>query len=104
MYAVFRAGLDQHVVVGQVVILIGVVHGHRPHRAGEEGVAEVLSEQLQGGVRIAALMDGVHVHPDLRPLIIIADGRIAHALGTGAGDLVFAGHAVAHGAGLAVGC
>ena len=31
-----------------------------------------------------------------------ADGRITHALGTGAGDLVFAGHTVAHGAGLAV--
>ena len=54
------------------------------------------------GVRGAALAQGVHVHPDICPLIIIADGRIAHALGTGAGDLVFAGHAVAHGAGLAV--
>ena len=40
--------------------------------------------------------------PDVRPLIIVADRRVAHALGTGAGDLVFAGHAVAHRAGLAV--
>ena len=55
------------------------------------------------GVRGAALAQGVHVHANVGPLIIIADGRVTHALGTGAGDLVFAGHTVAHGAGLAVG-
>ena len=101
--AVFRAGLDQHVVIGQVVVLIGVVHGHRPHGAGEEGVAEALSEQLQGGVRIAALMDGVHVHPDALPGVEIPDGVVAYALGAGAGNVVGAGTAVAPGAGLAVG-
>ena len=75
---------------------------HSTHRACKERVLEALAKQLNMGVRGAALAQGVHVHADLGPLIIIADGRIAHALGTGAGDLVFAGHTVAHGAGLAV--
>ena len=75
---------------------------HSTHRACKERVLEALAKQLNMGVRGAALAQGVHVHADLGPLIIIADGRIAHTLGTGAGDLVFAGHAVAHQAGLAV--
>ena len=75
---------------------------HSTHRACKERVLEALAKQLNMGVRGAALAQGVHVHADLGPLIIIADSRIAHTLGTGAGDLVFAGHAVAHRAGLAV--
>ena len=75
---------------------------HRTHRACKEGVFELLAKQFKRGIRGAALTQGVHVHPDVRPLIIVADRRVAHALGTGAGDLVFAGHAVAHRAGLAV--
>ena len=75
---------------------------HSTHRACKERVLEALAKQLNMGVRGAVLAQGVHVHADLGPLIIIADGGIAHALGTGAGDLVFAGHAVAHRAGLAV--
>ena len=75
---------------------------HGTHRARKEGVGKRLAEQLHMGVRGAALAQGVHVHADVGPLIIIADGRVTHALGTGAGDLVFAGHAVAHRAGLAV--
>ncbi len=74
----------------------------RTHRACKERVLEALPKQLHMGVRGAVLAQGVHVHPDVRPLIIIADGCIAHALGTRAGDLVFAGHAIAHRAGLAV--
>ena len=63
----------------------------------------MLSEQLQGGVRIAALMDGVHVHTDALPGVEIPDGVVAYALGAGAGNVVGAGTAVAHGAGFAVG-
>ena len=75
---------------------------HRTHGAREEGQLETLAEQLHMGVGGAVLAQGIHVDPNLSPLIIIADGRVPHALGTGAGDLVFAGHAVAHRAGLAV--
>ena len=75
---------------------------HCTHRARKEGIAEAFAEQLQRGVRCTAGAQGVHVHPDICPLIIIADGGIAHALGTRTGDLVFTGHAVAHRAGLAV--
>ena len=100
--AVVRAGTHQHVIVGHVVVGLGIVQVHRTHRAGKEGVFELLAEQLQRSVRGAAGAQGVHVHPDVRPLIIIADGGIAHALGTRAGDLVLAGRTVAHRAGLAV--
>ena len=75
---------------------------HRAHGARKEGIAEAFAEQLQRSVRCTAGAQSIHVHPDIGPLIIIADRGIAHALGTRAGDLVFAGHAVAHRAGLAV--
>ena len=97
-----RAGAHQHVVVGHVGVGIGVVEVHRTHRAGEEGVLEAAAEQLHVGVGGAVLAEGIHVHTDVGPLIIIADGRVAHALCAGAGDLILAGHAVAHRAGLAV--
>ena len=100
--AVFGTGAHQHVIVGHIGVGVGIVEVHRTHRACKEGILEGFAKQLHAGVGDAVLAQGVHVHPDLRPLIIIADGRIAHALGTGAGDLVFAGHTVAHGAGLAV--
>ena len=100
--AALGAGPHQHVVVGHVGVGIGVVEVHRAHRAGEEGILKAAAKQLNVGVGGAVLAQGVHVYPDVGPLIIIADGRVAHALCTGAGDLVLAGHAVAHGAGLAV--
>ena len=96
------AGPHQHVVVGHVGVGIGVVEVHRTHRAGEEGVLEAAAEQLHVGIGGAVLAEGIHVHTDVGPLIIIADGRVAHTLCTGAGDLILAGHAVAHRAGLAV--
>ena len=100
--AIFCTGAHQNIVIGHIGVGFGVVQVHRTHRACKEGVLEAFAKQLHVGVRRAALTQGVHVHTDLGPLIIIADGSIAHALGTGARDLVFAGHAVAHRAGLAV--
>ena len=100
--AVFGAGLDEDVVVGHIVIFVGIVHGHRAHRAGKERKAEGLPEKLERGVGGAALTDGVHVDADFLPLVVVADGGVAYALGTGTGDVVAAGSAVAHGAGLAV--
>ena len=99
---VLRAGAHQHIVIGHVVVGVGVVEVHRTHGAREEGQLETLAEQLHMGVGGAVLAQGIHVDPNLGPLIIIADGRVPHALGTGAGDLVPAGHAVAHRASLAV--
>ena len=96
------AGAHQHVVVGHVGVDVGVVEVHRAHRAGEKGVLEAATEQLHVGVGSAVLAEGIHVHTDVGPLIIIADSGIAHALCAGAGDLILAGHAVAHRAGLAV--
>ena len=100
--AVFGAGLHENVVVGQIVVLIGIVHGHRAHGASEEGKAEGLPEKIERGVGGAALCDGVHVDADFLPLVVVADGGVAYALGTGAGHMICAGSAVAHGAGLAV--
>ena len=96
------AGAHQHIVVGHVGVGIGVVEVHRAHRASEEGVLEAAAEQLHVGIGGAVLAEGIHVHTDVGPFIIIADGGVAHALCAGAGDLILAGHAVAHRAGLAV--
>ena len=100
--AALGAAAHQHVVVGHVGVDVGVVEVHRAHRAGEEGVLEAAAKQLHVGIGGAVLAEGIHVHTDVGPLIIIADGRVAHALCAGAGDLILAGHAVAHRAGLAV--
>ena len=100
--AVLRAGADQHIVIGHVGVGVRVVEVHRADRACEEGQAEALAEQFHMGVGGAVLAQGVHVDSDVGPLIIIADGCVTHTLGTGAGDLVFAGHAIAHRAGRAV--
>ena len=54
------------------------------------------------GVRRAALAQGVNVHADLCPFVIVTDGSIAHTLGPGPRDLIFTGYAVAYRAGLAV--
>ena len=100
--AALGAGPHQHVVVGHVGVGIGVVEVHRAHRTNKEGVLEAAAKQLHVGVGGAVLAEGIHIHTDVGPLIIIADGRVAHALCAGAGDLILAGHAVAHRAGLAV--
>ena len=83
--AIFCTGAHQNIVIGHIGVGFGVVQVHRTHRACKEGVLEAFTKQLHVGVRRAALTQGVHVHTDLGPFIIIADGGIAHALGTGAG-------------------
>ena len=100
--AALGTGPHQHVVVGHVGVGIRIVEVHRAHGTSKEGVLEAAAEQLHVGVGSSVLAEGIHVHTDVGPLIIIADGRVAHALCAGAGDLILTGHAVAHRAGLAV--
>ena len=58
---------------------------HRAHGTSKEGVLEAAAEQLHVGVGSSVLAEGIHVHTDVGPLIIIADGRVAHAFAPGPG-------------------
>ena len=100
-----RAGTGGHqnVIIGQVVVLVAVVQLHGAHRRGKHGQGHLLAEEIIAGVHGHVLTDGVHVHAQLLPLLIVADEAGADSLGAGAGHGVLAGHAVAHGTGLAVG-
>ena len=96
-----RAGADQHIVVAHVVVGVRIVQVDRPHRPRKEGVAEGAPEQLAAGVRLAAGAEGIHIQPDLRPLVVVADGGVPRPLGPRAGDAVAAGAPVADQAGAA---
>ena len=80
-----------------------VVELHGAHGRGEHGQSELAAEQLNAGVHGLVLAAGVHVDTQLLPLLIVADGAGADALGTGAGYMVAAGAAVAYRAVFAVG-
>ena len=98
-----RAGGNQDLVVLQVVVLVAVVLGHRPHGGREHRQGQLPPEELTAGVHGAVFADGVHVHTQLLPLLVVADGAGAQALGPGTWNGISAGHTVADGAGLAVG-
>ena len=100
--AIVGTGFYENVVVSHVVIFVAVVDGDGAHGACKEGIAEGFAEQIQRGVRRHTGVNGVHVDADALPLFVVADGGVAHALGTGAGNVVAAGFAIADGAGLAV--
>ena len=102
-YIKTSTGGHQNVVIGQVVVLVAVVQLHGAHRRGKHGQGHLLAEEIIAGVHGHVLADGVHVHAQLLPLLIVADEAGADSLGAGAGHGVLAGHAVAHGTGLAVG-
>ena len=98
-----RAGGDQNIVIAHVVVFIAVVELHRAHGCGEDGQVHLMAEEVIRGVHAGVFADGVHVDAQLLPLLVVADGAGADALGAGAGHGVLAGKAVAHGTGLAEG-
>ena len=100
--AALSAGLYQHVIVALVIVLVAVVGHHSAHRAGEEGITELLAEELQRCIGSGYVADGVHMDPDVQPLGIVAHGGVTDALGAGTGDIVAAGLAVADGTCLAL--
>ena len=97
------AGGHQQVVIGGIVVLVAIVHLHGAHGGGQHRQAQLQTEKVKGRVGRAIFADGVHLHADFLPLLIVALEGHAQSFGAGAGDGVAAGHAVAHGAGLAVG-
>ena len=97
------AGRYQNVVVLQIGVLVAVVHLQSAHGGGKHGQSELAAEQRHRGVGVLVLADGVHVDAQLLPLLVVADGAGAQALGAGAGNGILAGNAVANGARFAVG-
>ena len=97
------AGGHQDVIVDLVAVLVAIVERQGAHRGGKDRQVHRPAEQGEGGVHRLVGTDGVHVDAQLLPLLIVADEAGADALGTGAGNAVFAGQAVAHGTGFAVG-
>ena len=101
--AVFRAGGHQDLIVGKVAVLIAVVQRQGAQGGGKHRERYLAAEEVEAGVHGLVFADGVHVHAQLLPLLVVADEAGADALGAGAGNGVLAGQSVAHGAGLAVG-
>ena len=96
------AGSHQQIVVGRVVIFVAVMHFHGTHGGGQHRQAQLRAEEIEGGVGGAVVADGVHLHAELLPLLVVALEGDAQTLGAGAGDGIAAGLAVTYGAGLAV--
>ena len=96
------AAADQGGVVGLVVIKVAVVHGHRAYGTGKQGGRKGPPEEGEAGVRLAVRAEGIHVDPDPLPHLVVANGGVAYAFGTGAGHGVPAGQTIAHRAGLAL--
>ena len=92
----------QHVIVGKVIVLVAVVHGHRAHRSRHHGNGQLMAEKVITGVHLRVFADGVHVDAKLLPLLIVPDCTGAKALGAGAGNHILAGQAAAHRAGMAL--
>ena len=58
------AAADQGGIVGFVVILIAVVHGHSPYGTGKQGRGKGLPKEGAAGIRLAVGAQGIHIHPD----------------------------------------
>ena len=98
-----RAGRDEQVVIGQVVVLVAVVQLHRADGGGHDGGDQLRAEEVERAVGGAVFADRVHVQAELLPLLIVADKARAEALRAGAGDGIAAAQTVADGTCLAVG-
>ena len=94
------AAADQGGIVGLVIVFIAVVHGDSPHRACKNGGGKGSAEEGEGGIRLAIGAEGIHIHPQPLPGIVVPDRRIPHALGPWAGDRIPASLPIADGAGL----
>ena len=101
--AVFDRRGDEDVVVGEVVVGVGVVHGQGAYRGGEDGQAELAAEEAEFGGGHVVVAYRVHVDEDALPGVIVARRAVARVLGAGAGHGVGAGLAVADRTRLAVG-
>ena len=97
----FGTALHQYIVIAQIVIFVAVMHSHGTNGAGHYGDRQLVAEEIIRGVHITVFADGVHIDAQLLPFLVVADGAGAQTLGTGTGDRVFAGEAVAHRAGVA---
>ena len=101
--ACLSTGRQQQPVIGQIVVLISVVqlhgsHGSRHHRQGQP-----VAEEVEGCIGGTILADGIQIHPQLLPLLVVPGKAGAGALGAGAGDGILTRLSVTHGTRLAVG-
>ena len=100
--ACFLAGTHQNIVVGHIVVLIAVVHGHRTHGACKKRIGKPAAKNFQPGIRGEIFVQRIHVHTDILPCLIVAFCAVTGSLCTGAGHGAAAGAAIAHGARLAL--
>ena len=68
---------------------------HSAHRARKERIGKLFSKEFQTRIHRTILAERVHLHADFSPLIIIADCRVALALGARARHGILAGAAIA---------
>ena len=98
---VCRCG-DKDTVIGNVVVLIAVMHGQGAERGDEDRCGKGLAKALKGGIHLSVRAQSVHIHEYLLPLVVVAGGGVAGDLAAGAWHGIAAGSAVANGACLAM--
>ena len=101
--ACLSTGRQQQPVIGQIVVLISVVQLHGAHRSRHHRQGQPVAEEVEGRVGGTVFPDGIQIHPQLLPLLIVPGKAGAGAFGAWAGDGIFTRLTVAHGTRLAVG-
>ena len=94
--------MHQNIIIRRVIVLVPVMQIHSAHRTRKERIGKLFSKKFQSGIHRTILAERVHLHADFSPLVVIADCRVALALGARARHGIFAGTAVADRASLTV--
>ena len=84
----FCTGINQNIVVCQVIVFISVMQGHSSHRACKERILECPAEQLNGSIDRLIFMDGVHINTDLLPFLVVPERIVSHSLGSRSRHLI----------------
>ena len=70
------------------------------YRAGKKRITELTPKKLHRHINRFIFMQGIHLHADILPFLIVADCSIPHPFSTGAGNSITAGKTVAYRASL----
>ena len=85
----FCTGIHQKIVVSQIVIFLSVMQCHCSYRTCKKRILECPSKELNRSIDRLILMNGIHVHTDLLPFLIITNCIISYTFGPWSRHLIF---------------
>ena len=98
--AIFCTGRNKDFIIRNIIICIAVMQVHSPYRSRKKRILELLSKEFKGCIHCLRRTQCIHIHSDLLPLLVIANGRIADTLGSGTRNGVAACQTIADRTGL----